>query len=210
MKWSVFFFLLSFTNLIGWHQVGWSCVPRIYRSLHGLQFLERPFLGAGSIHHNNNKYFKTNSSSTVGYNDRAPQTHSPANVFVRIWTCLSIDTHLLKNKRLLIPHWVNGVGCGGPLGAIFLLGVSRQPNHLHLNSCFHVLVRQKLARIDLVKQVNKIWGHAFMKWLTVWMLMFCGTMFRTQWLLLELRFSLMRSLLNTRNHVSVSAGSLYY
>lgn len=64
--------------------------------------------------------------------------------------------HLLKNKRLLIPHWVNGVGCGGPLGAIFLLGVSWQPDHLHLDSRLHILVREKLARIDLVRQECEI------------------------------------------------------
>lgn len=55
------------------------------------------------------------------------------------------DTHLFEHKRLLVPHRVNGVGCGGPLGAKFLLGVPRQPNHLHLDASFHIFVRQKLA-----------------------------------------------------------------
>ena len=72
---------------------------------------------------------------------------------MHILKCL---THLLKNERLLIPHWVDGVGCGGPLGAIFLLGVSGQPDHLHLHSRFHALVRQKLTRVDLVRQVSLI------------------------------------------------------
>lgn len=57
--------------------------------------------------------------------------------------------HLLENKRFLVPHWVDGVGCGGPLGAIFLFGVSWQPDHLHLNPRLHVLVGQELARVDL-------------------------------------------------------------
>lgn len=60
------------------------------------------------------------------------------------------DMNLLKNKRLLVPHWVDAVGCGGPLGPIFLLWVARQPDHLHLHSCFHALVGQKLAWINLV------------------------------------------------------------
>lgn len=50
-------------------------------------------------------------------------------------------THLFKHKRLLVPHRVNSVGCGGPLGAIFLLGVPRQPNQLHLDAGFHIFVR---------------------------------------------------------------------
>lgn len=62
-----------------------------------------------------------------------------------LFAIFSTDIHLFKNKRFFIPHWVNGIGCGGPLGAIFLLGVSWQPNHLNLHTCFHVLVRQKLA-----------------------------------------------------------------
>lgn len=72
-------------------------------------------------------------------------------------TCAHLtDTHLFKHKRLLVPHWVNGIGCGGPLGAIFLLGVSGQPDHLHLNPRFHIFVGQKLAWIDLVRQMNLI------------------------------------------------------
>lgn len=163
MKWSVSFFL-TFTDLIGWHQVGWSCVLRIYRSLHGLQVLERPFLGAGSIHHDNNKYIKKNSSNST----RPRQNgwfHTNTFTLTYIWKFLSTHTHLLENKRLLIPHWVNGVGCGGPLGAILLLGVSRKPNDLHFDSCFHILVRQKLARIDLMREVNNIWGHTVHVWI---------------------------------------------
>lgn len=76
-------------------------------------------------------------------------THSRFVIF-------STDIHLFKNKRLFIPHWVNGIGCGGPLGAIFLLGVSWQPNHLHLHARFHALVGQKLARKDLERQANEI------------------------------------------------------
>lgn len=64
--------------------------------------------------------------------------------------------HLLKNKWLFIPHWINGVGCRGPLGAIFLLRVSWQPNHFHLNPCFYILVSQKLPWIDLWRQVDMI------------------------------------------------------
>lgn len=40
--------------------------------------------------------------------------------------------------------------------------------------------------------------------------MLCRSMFRTQWIKIELSFSLMQSLLNTRNRVSVAAGILYY
>lgn len=55
------------------------------------------------------------------------------------------DTHLFEHERLLVPHRVNSVGCGGPLGAIFLLGVPRKPNYLHLDAGFHIFVGQKLA-----------------------------------------------------------------
>lgn len=77
------------------------------------------------------------------------------------YLCLSepvqcVNTHLLKNKRLLVPHWVNGIGCGGPFGAIFFLGVSWQPDHFHLNPCFYILVREKLPRIDLERQGDMI------------------------------------------------------
>lgn len=116
------------------------------------------------------------------------------------------NTHLLKDKRLFIPHRVNGIGSGGPLGAIFLFGVTWQPNHLHLNPSFDTLVRQKLARIDLVRQVGKTWWPKLINRMDV----LCGSMFRTQWIKIEHSFSLMQSLLNTRNHVSVAAGSLYY
>lgn len=61
-------------------------------------------------------------------------------------------THLLENKRLLVPHRVDGVGRGAPLGAIFLLGVSRQTDHLHLDARLHTLVGQKLSGVDLARQ----------------------------------------------------------
>lgn len=54
-------------------------------------------------------------------------------------------THLFEHERLLVPHRINSVGRGGPLGAIFLLGVPRKPNHLHLDARFHIFVRQKLT-----------------------------------------------------------------
>ena len=85
-----------------------------------------------------------------------------SNMYLYIFIC-----HLLKNKRLLIPHGVDGVGCGGPLGAVLLLGVPRQPDHLHLHSRLHVLVRQKLARVDLVGTFDDI--HVRSGSVTVWM-----------------------------------------
>lgn len=60
-------FSLSFTDLIGWHQLGWSCVPKIYRSLREPQFWGRPFLAAGSIHHNKRgKHVRMDSGGSRG------------------------------------------------------------------------------------------------------------------------------------------------
>lgn len=58
---------------------------------------------------------------------------------------ISSRSNLLENERLLVPHWVDGVGRGGPLGAIFLLGVAREPDDFHLHARLHALVGQELA-----------------------------------------------------------------
>lgn len=78
-------------------------------------------------------------------------SYTGAFIFFFFFLNFCTDMNLLKNKRLLVPHWVDAVGCGGPLGAILLLWVARQPDHLHLHSCFHALVGQKLAWINLVR-----------------------------------------------------------
>lgn len=117
----VFFFPLTFTNLIGWHQVGWFCVPRIYRSPHGPQFVERPFLGAESINHNNNKYIKANSSSTAA---ELTQTRSPAHIFERI----SWQTHTFsKTKGSSFHTGLMALGVGDHLVRYFFLGSPGSP-----------------------------------------------------------------------------------
>ena len=77
----VFFFCFhSFANLTEWHQGGWSDVPRISRSLHKLQFLKRPFLGAES---RNSRYVKSEIRSTYGRSNTFTLTWT-----FLIWTCL--------------------------------------------------------------------------------------------------------------------------
>lgn len=68
---------------------------------------------------------------------------------------LILPPNLVENKRLLVPHGVDRVGRGGPLGAVLLLGVARETDDFHLHARFHALVRQELARVNLARREVK-------------------------------------------------------
>lgn len=142
---------VSFTHLTGWHQLGWSCVPKTSHSLREPQFWALPFLAVGSIHHDKQRKNIRNNGQhwqlAVGW--RWTDAATISSQVSEIWA------NLLKHKRLLVPHWVDGVGRGGPLGAIFLLGVAREPDDFHLHARFHALVGQELAWVNLVRREVK-------------------------------------------------------
>lgn len=96
------------------------------------------------VSHNSQRrrFWKQDLGATKTATDVLGQT---ASAFLSCTVFFATHTHLFKNKWLLVPHRVDGVGCGGPLGAVFLLGVTREPDHLHLNASFHVFVGQELA-----------------------------------------------------------------